>query len=215
MRTKRYLILTLTLIFSSIAVFAQPDAKSKSILKKSELHYKSLKTITADFTLTTSSEGSKAHTNKGKLYIKGDKFRLEYAEQIIYCDGKNIWSYNPIDEEVTLESYKKRTNDLSPQDMFNLYNRNFKSIFEGSVKSGSEQHNVVKLVPKKRKEKFAYIKVYIEQKSSELKKVVQHFKNGTEVTVSVVQFTPNKSLSDSFFTWQASEHKGVILVDLR
>ena len=53
MRTKRYLILTLTLIFSSIAVFAQPDAKSKSILKKSELHYKSLKTITADFTLTT------------------------------------------------------------------------------------------------------------------------------------------------------------------
>jgi len=214
-RMKRYLTLTLSLIFCSIVLFAQPDAKSKSILKKSEDHYKSFKTITADFTLTTTGEGKKSHSNKGKLFIKGNKFRLEYAEQTIYCDGKNIWSYNPVDEEVTLETYKKKTNDLSPEDMFNLYNRNFKSIFEGTVKSGSELHNVVKLVPKKRKEKFAYIKVHIDQKTSELRKVIQHFKNGNEVIVSVTQFTPNKSLSDTHFTWQASDHKGAVLVDLR
>jgi outer membrane lipoprotein carrier protein len=212
---KRYLTLTLSLIFCSIVLFAQPDAKSKSILKKSEDHYKSFKTITADFTLTTNGEGKKAHSNKGKLSIKGNKFRLEYAEQTIYCDGKNIWSYNPVDEEVTLETYKKKTNDLSPEDMFNLYNRNFKSNFEGTVKSGSEVHNVVKLVPKKRKEKFAYIKVHIDQKTSELRKVIQHFKNGNEVIVTVTQFTPNKSLSDNHFRWQASDHKGAVLVDLR
>jgi len=214
-RMNRYLTLALSFLFSSTLLFAQPDGKSKNILKKSEEHYKSFKTITADFTLTTAGEGRKAHTNKGKLYIKGNKFRLEYAEQTIYCDGKNIWSYNPMDEEVTLETYKKKTNDLSPQDMFNLYNRNFKSIFEGTVKSGSEVHNVVKLVPKKRKEKFAYIKVQIDHKTSELRKVIQHFKNGTEVVVAVTQFTPNNTLSDTHFAWQASEHKGAVLVDLR
>jgi len=212
---KRYLTLTLSLIFCSIVLFAQPDAKSKSILKKSEVHYKSLKTITAVFTLTTRGEGKKPHTNKGKLFIKGNKFRLEYAEQTIYCDGKNIWSYNPVDEEVTLETYKKKTNDLSPEDMFNLYNRNFKSIFEGTVKSGSEVHHVIKLVPKKRKEKFAYIKVQIDQKTNELRKVIQHLKNGNDVIVTVTQLTPNKNLSDGYFIWQASEHKGAVLVDLR
>ncbi len=197
------------------SLFGQPDAQSKSILKKSELHYKAFKTISADFTLTTTGEGRKSLSNKGKLFIKGNQFKLDYADQSIYCDGKSIWSYNPVDEEVTLETYKKKTNDLSPQDMFNLYNRNYKSSFEGTVKAGKETQNVIKLVPKKKKEKFAYLKVHIDSKTNELKKVIQHFKNGSEVIVIVTQMLPNKPLADGFFVWQATEHKGAVLVDLR
>lgn len=195
--------------------FSQQDAKSKAILKKSEAHYKAFKSLTAEFTLTTNSEGKKPFTNKGTLHIKGNKFRLAYADQTIYCDGQNIWSYNPADEEVTLETYKKKTNDLSPQEMFNLYNKNFKSVYEGSSKAGKETHDIIKLVPKKRKEKYAYIKVFVDQKTSELRKIVQHFKNGNEVTVSITEFVANKNYSDSHFAWNAAEHKGAVLVDLR
>lgn len=212
---KKTIVLFIALITSLNLLVAQQDAKSKAILKKSEAHYKSFKTLTADFSLTTTAEGKKPFTNKGSLQIKGNAFRLSYSDQTIFCDGKNIWSYNPADEEVTLETYKKKTNDLSPQEMFNLYNRNFKSIYEGTVNSGKETHEVVKLVPKKRKEKYAYIKVMIDQKTSELKKVVQHFKNGSEVTVTIDSFIPNKSFTDSYFKWDATQHKGVMLVDLR
>lgn len=212
---KHYFTFTIGLVFGMCSLFGQADAKSKNILKKSELHYKAFKTISADFTLTTNGEGRKAQSNKGKLFIKGNQFKLDYADQSIYCDGKSIWSYNPVDEEVTLETYKKKTNDLSPQDMFNLYNRNYKSSFEGTVKAGKEIHNVIKLVPKKKKEKFAYVKVHIDSKTNELKKVIQHFKNGSEVIVIVNQLMPNKPLADGFFVWQASEHKGAVLVDLR
>ncbi len=203
------------MLFGTFSLWSQADPKSKDILKKSETHYKSFKTLAADFTLSTQSEGRKSSTNKGKIYIKGNKFRLEYSEQTIYCDGINIWSYNPIDEEVTLETYKKKANDMSPQDMFNLYSKNFKSVFEGTVKSGKEVHNVVKLVPKKKKEKFSYIKVHIDQKSNEMRKVVQHMKNGSEVTLVVTHFVSNGTLADSHFEWQAKDHKGAVLVDLR
>jgi outer membrane lipoprotein-sorting protein len=202
-------------LFLASTLFSQTDVKSKSILKKSEEYYKGLSTITADFTLTTSNEGKKPLSNKGLLYIKGTKFRLEYADQIIYCDGKNIWSYNKADAEVTLENYKKKTNDLSPQDMFSLFNRNFKSLVEGSEKVGKENHHIIKLVPKKKKEKFAYVKVLIDDKSYELRKVIQHFKNGSEMTVTVNQMLPNKAINDSFFSWNSSENKEVTLVDLR
>ncbi len=212
---KNYITLILVIFFGTLTLWSQADPKSKDILKKSETHYKSFKTLAADFTLSTQSEGRKSISNKGKIYIKGNQFRLEYSEQTIYCDGQNIWSYNPIDEEVTLETYKKKTNDLSPQDMFNLYSKNFKSIFEGTVKSGKENHNVVKLVPKKKKEKFSYIKVYIDQKSHELRKVIQHMKNGSEVTLVVTHFESNAAFADSHFVWQANEHKGAVLVDLR
>jgi outer membrane lipoprotein-sorting protein len=212
---KQYFTFTIGLVFGMCSLFGQPDAQSKSILKKSELHYKAFKTISADFTLTTTGEGRKSLSNKGKLFIRGNKFKLDYADQSIYCDGKSIWSYNPVDEEVTLETYKKKTNDLSPQDMFNLYNRNYKSSFEGTVKAGKEMQHVIKLVPKKKKEKFAYVKVHIDSKTNELKKVIQHFKNGSEVIVTVTQMMPNKPLADGFFVWQASEHKGAVLVDLR
>ena len=212
---KQYFTLIIGLILGICSLFGQADAQSKILLKKSELHYKAFKTISADFTLTTSGEGRKSQTNKGKLFIKGNQFKMDYAEQSIYCDGKSIWSYNQVDEEVTLETYKKKTNDLSPQDMFNLYNRNYKSSFEGTVKAGKETQNVIKLVPKKKKEKFAYVKVHIDSKTNELKKVIQHFKNGSEIIVTVNQMLPNKPLADDFFVWQASEHKGAVLVDLR
>lgn len=211
----RKILLGFLVVCSSAMGYAQTDKQSKGILKKAESYYKGLNTISADFTLTTLSEGKKPMSSKGMLYIKGNKFRLEYADQIIYCDGKNIWSYNQADAEVTLETYKKKTNDLSPQDIFHLFDKNFKSVTEGTEKSGKENHHIIKLVPKKKKEKFAYVKVFIDEKSYELRKVIQHFKNGGEMVVTVNQMQPNKVLVDSFFVWNATEHKEVSLVDLR
>lgn len=204
------------ILFSSVAsVFAQSDAKAREILKQSGNMYKAYKTLTAEFSLTTKSSNRKGYTNKGKLHIKSDKrsnmFHLDYADQTIQCNGKYIWTYNPMDEEVTLELYKKKTNDMSPEDIFNIYNKGFKASYNGYK---SSLHHIT-LVPKRpKKYKFSYIKVEI-GKDKELKRVVQHYKNGTDVIINITKQTPNKSLSKSLFTWDSNKNKNVVLVDLR
>lgn len=195
---------------------AQGDAKSKAIIQKAAKLYKSYATISCDFTITTKTAKAKPAVSVGKLWIKGTNFKLEYANQQIFCNGATIWAYSPSDEEVTIEDYKQKTNNIAPNEIFNLYSKGFKSNYEGPVPAdnGKSMHDLILLIPKK-KAKYAYIKVEIEQGSYKLKKVIQHFKNGTEVTIDVTKVVPNNKLEDSFFVWNQAAHAGVTPVDLR
>lgn len=209
-------ILVIVSSFWGMTLQAQQDAKSKTILQNVSRLYKSYSTITADFTLTTKAAKRKPVSSTGKLWTKGQSFKLAYADQEIFCNGITIWAYSPDDAEVTIEDVKKRTNNMEPSELFTFYSKGFKANYEGPVASddGKAMHDVLKLVPKK-KEKYSYIKAEIEQGSYKIKKVTQYYKNGTEVIIAVTKVIPNSKLDDSFFAWNASAHPGVASVDLR
>ncbi len=205
----------IAVIFMSIGAYAQTDAKSKVILQNVEKLYKSYKTIQTDFKITTKVTNRKPSVSSGSLWLKGTKFKVKYDNQEVYCDGKTIWSYNPTDEEVTLEDYSTRTNNLSPQEIFTFFSQGFKANYEGPVTSGKSTRDVIKLVPKKRKEKYAYIKIEVEKGTYKLRRVIQHYKNGTDVIIDLGEVQGNKSINDSVFTWDTKGHPGVQVVDLR
>jgi outer membrane lipoprotein-sorting protein len=199
----------------SVTVNAQTDAKSKVILQNVEKLYKSYKTIQTEFKITTKVANRKPSVASGSLWLKGIKFKVKYDNQEVYCDGKTIWSYNPTDEEVTLEDYRTRTNNLSPQEIFTFFNQGFKANYEGPVTSGKSTRDVIKLVPKKRKEKYAYIKIEVEKGTYKLRRVIQHYKNGTDVVIDLGDVQGNKTINDAIFTWDTKAHPGVQVVDLR
>jgi outer membrane lipoprotein-sorting protein len=192
----------------------QSDPKSVEILKKVAALYKTYKTINASFTLTTSSLNKKPVVSKGNVWIKGNKFKLDYASQEIYCNGKTIWTYNAEDAEVTLEDYKKRDNSITPNEIFTVYSNGYKSKYEGPiVADGNKVRDVIRLVPKK-KANFSYLKLEIDNSNYKICKVIQHYKNGTEITIEMVKLTPNAALKDEFFQWIDAGHEGVEVVDL-
>ncbi len=192
----------------------QSDPKSEEILKKVSAIYKGYKTIQASFTLTTTSLNKKPVVSKGSVWIKGNKFKLDYAGQEIFCNGNIIWTYNPDDAEVTLEDYKKRDNSITPNEIFTVYNKGYKSKFEGPiVTDGNKVRNVIRLVPKK-KVNYSYLKLEIDNANYKICKVIQHYKNGTEVIIEMVKLTPNTALKDDFFQWTEAGHDGVEVVDL-
>lgn len=194
---------------------AQSDATSKSILKKTSKVYKSIKSIEASFSFTTSSAKRKPAINKGKLWLKGKSFKLELGDQEIICDGKSIWTYSSTTEEVTLESYSKRTNQMSPEEMFSFYEKGFKSLYEGKKTDEGKSYELIKLVPKKKRAKYSFIHVEIEPTNNYIHKVTQHMKNGMDIVIEITSFTKNASVSGSMFTWNNSAHPGVEVVDLR
>jgi len=228
---KKFIIYSLalgTLLFSSSAAFSQApepvvnpnadkgqsDPKSEEILKKVAAIYKGYKTINASFTLTTTSLNKKPVVSKGNVWIKGNKFKLDYASQEIYCNGTTIWTYNPDDAEVTMEDYKKRDNSITPNEIFTVYSKGYKSKYEGPiVTDGNKVRDVIRLVPKK-KANYSYLKLEIDNSNYKICKVIQHYKNGTEVTIEMVKLTPNTALKDEFFQWTEVGHEGVEVVDL-
>jgi len=190
----------------------QSDAKSQEILKKVTKLYQGYKTINATFTITTTAVNKKPVVSKGTVWIKGNKFKLNYANQEIFCNGVTIWTYSPDDQEVTMEDYKKRDNSITPNEIFTVYQKGYKSKYEGPTTEGGKVHDVVRLVPKK-KANYAYLKLEIDN-SYKINKVVQHYKNGTEVTIEMNKLTPNTAIKDDFFQWVEAGHSDVTVVDL-
>lgn len=209
---KNILLLGLSLFFLS-ASQAQSDPKATTILNKVSKLYKSYSGIKSTFIITTTSAQGKSTSSNGTVWIKGTKYKLDYAGQEIYCNGKFIWTFSKEDNEVTKENYKVRDNAITPNEIFTIYNRDFKNAYEGPTVKDGKAYEVVKMVSKK-KVNYSYIKLEIDKSTSKIQRMVQHYKNGTEITYSIGQFTPNTPLADSFFEWSAASHPGVSEVDL-
>ncbi len=77
-------ILVIVSSFWGMTLQAQQDAKSKTILQNVSRLYKSYSTITADFTLTTKAAKRKPVSSTGKLWTKGQSFKVAYADQEIF-----------------------------------------------------------------------------------------------------------------------------------
>lgn len=191
---------------------AQSDAKATEILNKVSKLYKSYATIKSTFTVTTTAAG-KSTSSSGTVYIKSNKYKLDYAGQEIFCNAKYVWTYNKTDEEVTKEVFKEKTNAITPSDIFTIYNKDFKSAYEGPTVKSGKTYEVIKLVPKK-KVNYSYLKLEIDKSTNKIGTLIQHFKNGTEVTMAVNSMTPNTAMADNFFEWDAKSHPGVTEIDL-
>jgi outer membrane lipoprotein-sorting protein len=110
-----------------LALGAQSDAKATAILNKVSKLYKSYTGIKSTFTITTSTAQGKSTNSNGTVWIKGTKYKLDYAGQEIYCNGKFIWTFNNEDNEVTKENYKVKDNAITPNEIFTIYNLDFKN----------------------------------------------------------------------------------------
>jgi len=209
---KRALLIGLFL-FSLLTAQAQNDAKATAILNKVSKLYKSYTGIKSTFTISTSTAQGKSTNSNGTVWIKGTKYKLDYAGQEIFCNGKFIWTYNSEDNEVTKENYKVKDNAITPNEIFTIYNRDFKNAYEGPTVRDGKNYEVIKMVSKK-KVNYSYIKLEIDKSTNKIQRMTQHYKNGTEIIYSIGQFTANTTLADNFFDWNAAAHPGVSEVDL-
>lgn len=202
-----------TILFAvGSSLSAQSDAKATAILQKVSKLYKSYTSIKSTFTVTTTAQG-KSTSSSGTVWLKGNKYKLDYAGQEIYCNGKFIWTYNKEDNEVTKENFKVNDKTITPNDIFTIYNKDFKNAHEGPTIKNGKTYEVIKMVPKK-PVNYSYIKLEIDQATSKIQRMIQHFKNGTEITYTIGVFTPNVTIAETFFDWNASAHPGVTTVDL-
>lgn len=206
---------TLFLGIVTTGVQAQSDAKATAILTKVSKLYKSYSTIKATFTVTTTTPSGKSTSSNGTVWLKGNKYKLDYAGQEIYCNSKFVWTYNKTDEEVTKEDFKVKDNAITPNDIFTIYNKDFKNQYEGPTVRAGKTYEVIKMVPKK-KVSYSYLKLEIDKTTNKISALIQHFKNGTEVNMTINSMTPNTTMTDAFFEWDATsaDHKSIPVIDL-
>lgn len=207
--------LTLFLLLGS-SLFAQNDAKSKDILAKMSKNYRGYSSMAADITFTIDNPKAKLKdVQQGKVLIKGNKFRIDFGDQLLLTDGSTLWGFQKDLNEVTISLYEPDPDELSPTTVFTIYEKGFESYYlnAGNL-DGVATHNI-DLVPTDKKRTFFKIRLVIDQTKLQIREAIVFDKNGAKYTYAIKNFVPNRALTDGDFVFNKAKYPGIEVVDMR
>lgn len=212
---KKYIILLTITLFAGIGVKGQ-DTKAGAILDAMSARYKGLKGFRVEFAYTpVSGAGKLGRKNMGDLTVKGEKYKLNIAGQEIYNNGSAIYSFVKEINEVSITDYESGSSEFSPAAIYSIHKQGYKYGYKGEKSIGGTKYDVVELLPLKSDNSIKKLEIAVHKSTREVKQWKLWDSTGGHTAFDILQFTPNMTLADSFFNFNAAKHPGVEIVDLR
>jgi len=218
-----YLLLTgLTLNYA----YAQKDADAKKILNQVSKKYRAYDVIKTDFSFTYENQQagtkdvqsgtmiSRSKANKYKVTIYNPEEKQAIDEEII-SDGKSQWTYVKKNKEVELTDVDNSNESLNPAQIFTIYEKGYKYVYNGDAKVDGKLCQVIDLTPEDEKKPFFKIRLSIDKVKKQISSAMIFDKNGSRYNYVIRTFTPNVKVSESTFTFDKKNYPGAELVDLR
>ncbi len=206
----------LILMFVGITSFAQYDPKALEILEAMSKKYKAITAFEANLTssLTNDSEGVKEEF-KGKIIVKGEKFKLSLDDQEIINNGTTVWTYLPSAKEVNIDNYDPGSDDINPIKIFDIYKKGFKYLYLADKTEAGVVLEEIDLVPEKKDAQYFKIKMMIVKKDKSIQSWTMFDKSGNRYKYTITKFTPNIKVDDTTFNFDPKKYPGVEVIDLR
>ncbi len=203
-------------MFLGTASYSQYDPKALEILEAMSKKYKAIPSFEANLTssLTNESEGVKEEF-KGKIIVKGEKFRLSLDDQEIINNGVTVWTYLPSAKEVNIDNYDPGSDDINPIKIFEIYKKGFKYLYLEDKTEAGVVLEEVDLVPEKKDAQYFKIKMMIVKKDKSIQSWTMFDKSGNRYKYAITKFTPNIKVDDVLFTFDPKKYPGVEVIDLR
>jgi outer membrane lipoprotein carrier protein len=195
---------------------AQYDPQALAILDVMSKKYRALNSYEANLTtnLTNDSDGVKEEF-KGKITVKGDKFRLALEDQEVINNGTTVWNYLPAAKEVNIDNFDKNSDEINPSKIYEIYKKGFKYLFVEEKTEGGQLCDVIDLVPEKKDAQYFKIRMNIVKKDNSIQSWTMFDKSGNRYKYTITKFTPNVTVDDSFFTFEKKKYPDVEIIDLR
>ncbi|MCO5233667.1 MAG: outer membrane lipoprotein carrier protein LolA [Chitinophagales bacterium] len=191
------------------------DPKAKLVMDKASEIYKQSIGIHAKFKQEIETPASKTSIKNGEIFLKGNKFKIKLSEQEIYCNEKSVWTYLKDVNEVQVNDYEPDPSDISPSNMFNIYQKDFYYIkIQDEVVNG-QSCNVIDLTPKDKNRSYFKVRLWINKQTNILSRIKIFDKNGYRYTYTILSVNNNVKLEDSVFNFEKNLYPGVRIEDLR
>lgn len=196
---------------------AEVDKKAKGILKKVSEKFRKFKSLKATFIITIENPKDKSSDmQKGTIQLKGDKYRLNVADQDIISDGKTVWTYMKDVNEIQVNNASKDTNAITPANFLTLYEKGFLFKFMGEENEKGMVYQLVELVPVDPKKKSVVkVKLKIGKKEQMINYAQLIDKNGNIITYKIEKFFPDSDTADSLYNFNVKNYPGAEVIDLR
>jgi outer membrane lipoprotein carrier protein len=208
--------LAFLLLFFVKMTFAQYDAKALETLDAMSKKYKSIPAFEANISYTLTNDVEKVNEEfKGKITVKGDKYRLVLPEQEVINNGTTMWTYLPEAKEVNIDNYDPNSDEINPSKIYDIYKKNFKYLYLADKTEGGVVCEEIDLVPEKKDAQYFKIKMFISKKDKSIQSWTMFDKSGNRYKYTISKFNPNSNIADAFFTFDPKKYPGVEVIDLR
>jgi outer membrane lipoprotein-sorting protein len=175
--------------------------KAEKILDDLSMKIKSYESFFIDFTYEINNPDSEVNeSDKGKLLVQEDNYRLSVAGQVVICDGETIWTYIEEAEEVQINSLEDDDGMISPSNILTFYDKNYKSKFLKEEKIDGKIIQIIELKPIEDRN-FAKVDFFIDKEKLQMVKIIIFDKNDGTITYTVDNFLSNIPTKASDFTF--------------
>ncbi len=211
-----YLLISGVFLFVSTGI-AQSDPAAKKLLDAVSAKFKTFKGVQSNFTLKVEDgKGKVQGSEKGTVYMKGQKYRVDMAGRNIFCDGKNIWTYEKAANEVTITQLDPSASSITPQKLFtNFYDKDFLYKLNGEKKEGTKVLQEIEMTPVDKTKTFHKVYISVDKKNQTIHSTKVLEKNGNKYTYTVNNLNGKATVSDAMFVFDKKKYPGVEEVDLR
>lgn len=215
---KKLLSFILLLSFAAFlqSAEAQSDDKASEILQKVESSYESFTQIQGLFTMTIENKDlGISEKKKGRVAMKGDKYRLETDEYEVVCNGTTVWTYFKQDFELLIDNYDPEESEMSPVRLFMIYKEDYSSKFVEEVYEDGTTLQYVDLFPNDVDNQYSRIRIAVNKASGMIVSAQVFSRNGTSYTITIDQQGTDTPLTNDDFEFDATNLDEVEVTDFR
>jgi chaperone LolA len=210
------LFLTLIVMNLSWVVASAQPKEAQKLLEDVINKVSGYKNFEADLSYTMVNKEMDINEEKqGKIFVEGDKYRIEMPGQIIISDGKTLWTYLEDSEEVMVSNLEDNDESISPTKILTSYNKDYEAKFASDPKYKKGELKLIYLKPGNKNKNFEKMSVLVDSKKKDLISFSVYDKNGNVFTYHILNLKPNVSLPSDTFTFDPEKYPDVEVVDMR
>ena len=197
--------------------YFQADGKAERILNEVSRKFRNTESMQADFSLTISMGTEVTEKQDGKVYLKGNKYRIETKEMDRVSDNKSIWTIFKDVKEIQINEFDPEEGELSPVQLFTLYEKDYSFEIKDEFVQKGTNFTDIDLIPNDKSSSFFKVRLTVNNAKNLITKAVIFDRNGSRYTYELENFDTSGSLSDNLFVVDEDEYENddFEIIDLR
>ena len=205
------IIFLLSFIFLNVYfLFSQDDKKALDMLNSMSDNYKKMKGFTSSFTYSMKNLTEDITDSfSGKISVRDDKYVLYIEGQKIINDSKTVWTYLEDLNEVTISDFDASEQDISINNVFEVYKEGYKHKFIGKVNG----INNVEIYPDD--ESKSYFKISFAILENNLLSSFTVYDKSNTIFIYTIDDFMEEDLDNSLFFFDLEKYPDIEVIDFR
>ena len=152
----------------------------------------------------------------GYALIEKEKFYYKTEEREVICDGINVWTYLPEDNECYIDLLEDLDNTLNPSEIFTMWKEGFKYMYVKKILINNQTIHKIKMFPSQPdKSNFHTIIMDINESLKLISEASVKTKDGVTIKTTITELTSNPKINVKQFSWDENSHPNTDEIDNR